>query len=57
VEIRGWRHAEIERAFRDNGPLLDTFGAFDGAASDPKESRDVIFIARSIAAACVTTAR
>lgn len=36
---------------------MQTFGAFDGAAFDAKESREVIFIARWIAAACVTTAR
>jgi hypothetical protein len=47
VEIRGWRHAEIERAFRENGfSSLQTFGAFDETQFDPKESRDVIFIAR-----------
>jgi glycine/sarcosine N-methyltransferase len=47
VEIRGWRYAEIERAFRENGfSSLQTFGAFDETRFDPKESRDVIFVAR-----------
>ncbi len=47
VEVRGWRHADLERAFRDNGFLSQTtFGAFDKSAFDRTESRDVIFIAR-----------
>lgn len=47
VEIRGWRQAEIERAFRNNGfSSIETFGAFDGAKFEPSESRDVILVAR-----------
>ncbi|HSP16796.1 MAG TPA: class I SAM-dependent methyltransferase, partial [Thermoanaerobaculia bacterium] len=30
VEVRGWRHKDLERAFRDNGfPSPTTYGAFD----------------------------
>jgi glycine/sarcosine N-methyltransferase len=46
VEIRGWRQADLERAFRENGFSSTTYGAFDKSAFDPLESRDVIFIAR-----------
>ncbi len=47
VEIRGWRQAELERAFRENGfSSVETFGAFDGAKFDPAESRDAIVVAR-----------
>ncbi len=47
VEVRGWRHADLERAFRENGfPSQTTFGAFDKSAFDGTESRDVIFIGR-----------
>jgi glycine/sarcosine N-methyltransferase len=47
VEIRGWRNADLERAFRENGfTSSTTYGAFDKSAFDPVESRDVIFIAR-----------
>ncbi|HSP15013.1 MAG TPA: hypothetical protein VLV78_09695, partial [Thermoanaerobaculia bacterium] len=47
VEVRGWRHKDLERAFRDNGfPSPTTYGAFDKSRFDLLESRDVIFIAR-----------
>lgn len=47
VEVRGWRHADLKRAFRDNGfSSLETFGAFDGSKFERTESRDVIFLAR-----------
>lgn len=47
VEIRTWRHGEIERAFREAG--FDAFSAFGSYAKvpfDPAESRDLIFVAR-----------
>jgi SAM-dependent methyltransferase len=47
VEIRGWRRAEIESAFRDGGfASIELFGSYAKAPFDPPESRDLILVAR-----------
>jgi hypothetical protein len=48
VEIRGWRSDELTAAFADAGFTdVELFGGYDGAAFEPDESRDLIFVARS----------
>ncbi|MGZ8869265.1 MAG: class I SAM-dependent methyltransferase [Thermoanaerobaculia bacterium] len=47
VEIRTWRHGEIERAFREAGfEAFSAFGSYAKLPFDPAESRDLIFVAR-----------
>lgn len=47
VEIRGWRQADLARAFREHEfESIETFGAFDGSKFEKTESRDVILVAR-----------
>jgi glycine/sarcosine N-methyltransferase len=46
VEIRGWRHEEIETAFRGSGfSSIEMFGSFQRAPFEPEESRDLIIAA------------
>lgn len=48
VEIRGWRKAQIEDAFRGAGfASIEFLGSYQGAPFDPAESRDLIAIARA----------
>jgi SAM-dependent methyltransferase len=47
VEIRGWRRAQIESAFRAAGfGSIEVFGTYQRAPFDPAESRDLILVAR-----------
>jgi SAM-dependent methyltransferase len=47
VEIRGWRRAQIESAFRDAGfASIEALGSYQKVPFDPAESRDLILIAR-----------
>lgn len=47
VEIRGWRRAAIESAFRNAGfDSIEVFGSYQKALFEPVESRDLILIAR-----------
>jgi len=47
VEIRGWRQAQVESAFRSAGfSSIELFGSYQKAPFDPAESRDLILVAR-----------
>jgi len=47
VEIRGWRAAQIERAFREAGfASVELYGSYAKEPFDAAESRDVIVVAR-----------
>jgi len=47
VEIRGWRRAQIELAFRGAGfASIEAYGSYQKAPFDPAESRDLILVAR-----------
>lgn len=47
VELRGWRAADLDRAFEKAGfDRIEHFGGFDGSEFDPNESRDLVFVAR-----------
>lgn len=47
VEIRTWRKADLEAAFRENGfSSIEVWGSFQKTEYEPSESRDVILVAR-----------